>query len=66
MSTTHDPQTVIDAAIMPPSMVATMIATYHDLAEESYRLGQHDRAAYCLERAEALAYGGSILLEAAS
>ncbi len=66
MTTSHDPQTVIDAAILPAAMVQTMVSGYHALAEENYRLGLLDEAAYCLERAEALAFGGQITLGGAS
>lgn len=61
-TTRHDPQTVIDAAILPPSTVAAMVSGYLELAEENYRLGLHTEALYCKARAEALSYGRSIVL----
>jgi hypothetical protein len=58
----HDRQTVLDAALLPPSLRATIITGYEDLATENRRLGHHDIAAYCADRAAALAYGGQISL----
>lgn len=60
--TTHDRQTVLDAALLPPRMRDTIISGYRELEAENRRLGLHDLAAYCSERAEALAWGGRISL----
>lgn len=56
---THDPQTVLDAALMRPSLRLTMVTVYRDLAEANAVLGLRDDAQRCADRASALEYGGS-------
>ena len=62
MTADHDAQTVLDAALLPPSLTETMVSTYLELAEANRVLGLHDLAERCVARAEALAYGGRLAL----
>lgn len=57
---------IADAALMPPSLVSTIVATYRELAAFDRAEGRHDLADYSTARADALEYGGVLNLEAVS
>lgn len=62
--TTHDRQTVLDAAQLEPSLRTKMITVYRELAAFDRLSGRIALAEYSEQRAAALEFGGRITLAA--